>query len=74
MSKAEASSGGKKYRGSKKTRVNNLAHPFVETATHDMSVLESNTSMEEILTPGEAKLVISLLFFLPTQFLFNFLN
>ena len=33
MRKVEASSGGQKYREPKKTRVNKLAHPFVET-TH----------------------------------------
>ena len=73
MCKVEESRGQKDHE-CKKARVNTLAHTLRDTATHDLSALDSNTSKEETLKPGEAKLVTSLAFFLPIQFLFNFLN
>lgn len=72
LCKVEAPSGGQKYHESKKTRVNNLAQPFGETATHDPGVSESNTRKEEILKCGEAKLIRSLVFsHLLSSFLLN---
>lgn len=66
MQRVKASSGGQKYHwDSKKTRMNNLAHPSGEPAARGLRILESNTRKEEILISREVKLiVVSLLFFI----------
>lgn len=50
-----------------------MAHHFVETATHDLGILEYNMKEKEILIPGGAKLIMSLFggFFSSTQFLLS---